>query len=153
MQENALPAAHLATRLLSKALDVSLAVSDFSIVNVVSNASVGFALNLKRFYTDHKNTGRCIYNPDIFDAVNYRDFGVVFIIFASGKCVVTGGLKKQDVVDGFNALTRDGYMEKYRCARVKKRKSSSSAGKRKSKGKAKRAKAVESVAVKAEFSD
>ena len=71
---------------------------DFKIQNIVNVTACGFALDLQRFCKQIE--GITSYEPDLFPGLTYRfkvnnDYWIVFLIFQSGKCVITGSKTQQ----------------------------------------------------------
>ena len=84
---------------------IDFKLEPIKIQNIVGNAHVllqpGERLDLDRFYTDFNVF--CTYQPNMFPGLIYRptDMSVVFLVFFSGKVVITGAKTMQDVYDSW----------------------------------------------------
>jgi transcription initiation factor TFIID TATA-box-binding protein len=76
---------------------------DFKVQNMVGTADVGFPIRLEGLVYAH--SAFASYEPELFPGLIYRLVSprVVFLIFVSGKVVITGAKKEQDLS---NALTK-----------------------------------------------
>lgn len=70
---------------------------DFKVQNVAGTADVGFPIRLEGLVYAHSNFAS--YEPELFPGLIYRlvSPNVVFLIFVSGKVVITGGKKESDL--------------------------------------------------------
>lgn len=81
---------------------------DFAIQNMVGMATVGFAIRLEGI---HYGFGQfCSYEPEVFPGLVYRMFSeqagrkTVFLIFVSGKVVVTGAKSQEQMNRDFQKI-------------------------------------------------
>jgi transcription initiation factor TFIID TATA-box-binding protein len=76
---------------------------EFKVQNIVGTADLGFPIRLEGLVYAH--SAFCSYEPELFPGLIYRLVSprVVFLIFVSGKIVITGAKKE---VDLSNALTK-----------------------------------------------
>lgn len=94
-------------------------VKNFKIQNIVGSCNVGFTIPLmKLYYHMKKYKCRVTYEPEIFPGLIYRYLGkedkndengeqnlnIVFLIFASGKMVITGAKKINQIYDSFEKV-------------------------------------------------
>ena len=83
-------------------------LEDIKIQNIVGNALVKMqkneSLDLPRFYSDFNIF--CTYQPNMFPGLIYRPttLPIVFLIFFSGKVVITGAKNMQDVYYGWRCI-------------------------------------------------
>lgn len=70
---------------------------DFKVQNVAGTCDVGFPIRLEGLVFKHSNYAS--YEPELFPGLIYRlvSPAVVFLIFVSGKIVITGGKKESDL--------------------------------------------------------
>mmetsp|Transcript_5724 Transcript_5724/g.14296 ORF Transcript_5724/g.14296 Transcript_5724/m.14296 type:complete len:177 (+) Transcript_5724:549-1079(+) len=76
---------------------------DFKVQNIVGTADCGFPIRLEGLVYAH--SAFASYEPELFPGLIYRLVSprVVFLIFVSGKIVITGAKKESDLS---NALTK-----------------------------------------------
>jgi transcription initiation factor TFIID TATA-box-binding protein len=76
---------------------------DFKVQNICGTADVGFPVRLEGLVYAH--SAFASYEPELFPGLIYRMVSprVVFLIFVSGKLVITGAKKESDLA---NALTK-----------------------------------------------
>ncbi|ACI65791.1 predicted protein [Phaeodactylum tricornutum CCAP 1055/1] len=76
---------------------------DFKVQNIVGTADVGFPIRLEGLVYAH--SAFASYEPELFPGLIYRFVNprVVFLIFVSGKIVITGAKKEMDLA---HALTK-----------------------------------------------
>ena len=79
---------------------------DFKVQNICGTADVGFPVRLEGLVYAH--SAFASYEPELFPGLIYRMVSprVVFLIFVSGKLVITGAKKESDLA---NALTKVSY--------------------------------------------
>jgi transcription initiation factor TFIID TATA-box-binding protein len=73
----------------------------------VAQADVGFSIKLEQLLDKHKQKSDCHYEPELFPGLIYRccqPAKVVLLIFASGKIVLAGAKKRQDIDAVFNTF-------------------------------------------------
>lgn len=91
---NGLLASHKALYKLNTSLGSFMVLRNFCIQNVVSSFVLGYLLNIDFFIREQTVTkyGTCNYNSDSFGGVTWEHkSGLVFVVFYSGRCVLTGG--------------------------------------------------------------
>ena len=78
------------TRLELRKLGYAARIRSFKIVNRVMNYALPHRVNVERFFADH--TGLANYDPEGFPGCAYEmpEYGVVALIFDSGKVIVMG---------------------------------------------------------------
>ena len=78
--------------------------SQFQVQNIVGSCDTGMSIDLDRILQKHDHY--CTYEPEIFPGLVYRmmDPRVVLLIFVSGKVVLTGAKKRQDVEEAFQKI-------------------------------------------------
>ena len=88
---------------LKKVGIIILSKPDFKVVNIVASASLGGMVDLEKTVVTLRKT---MYEPEQFPGLICRmdEPKVVILIFASGKLVVTGAKKDQDVYDAVHKL-------------------------------------------------
>lgn len=76
------------------------------VTNIVCTCYIGFPLNLVRIVGALMDHERVEYEPEAFPGLVCRisDPKVVFLLFSSGKIVITGGKTLDDVKAGLNVL-------------------------------------------------
>jgi transcription initiation factor TFIID TATA-box-binding protein len=84
-------------------------VHQFVVQNMVASASVGHTINLRSFYEHHSR--QATYDADLFPGLIYRDTNLpaVILLFESGKMVITGAKKEEDVFVAYNAIVPIAY--------------------------------------------
>lgn len=72
-----------------KDADVSVEIADIEIINVVCMSSINLKSSLEKIisYLDSKNAS---YEPEQFPGLIYKNWGVTFMLFSSGKVIITG---------------------------------------------------------------
>ena len=77
---------------------------DFIVQNIVGTVDVGFAIRLEGLVYAH--SAFCSYEPELFPGLIYRLVSprVVFLIFVSGKIVLTGAKKETDLSTALTKL-------------------------------------------------
>jgi transcription initiation factor TFIID TATA-box-binding protein len=77
---------------------------DFKVQNIVGTADVGFPIRLEGLVYAH--SAFASYEPELFPGLIYRLVSprVVFLIFVSGKVVITGAKKETDLSNAFTKL-------------------------------------------------
>jgi len=85
---------------LLRRLGTPCAFEAFKVQNIVCAVHCNFRLDLRALASAH--TDSCGYEPDLFPGLMYRrnagDYVIVFLLFQSGKCVITGGRSQPDIV-------------------------------------------------------
>ena len=79
-------------------------VIDFKVQNIVGTADVGFPIRLEGLVYAHSTFAS--YEPELFPGLIYRLMSprVVFLIFVSGKVVLTGAKTEKDMSDAFTKM-------------------------------------------------
>ncbi len=86
--------------------------SDFKVQNVVASADVKFPIHLERLEVDHINkkvdTSEIQFMPELFPGLVYRlkEPKMAFLIFVSGKIVITGAKSFKEILDSFEQMYR-----------------------------------------------
>mmetsp|Transcript_10174 Transcript_10174/g.24007 ORF Transcript_10174/g.24007 Transcript_10174/m.24007 type:complete len:309 (-) Transcript_10174:165-1091(-) len=77
---------------------------DFKVQNIVGTADVGFPIRLEGLVYAHSTF--CSFEPELFPGLIYRLVSprVVFLIFVSGKIVITGAKTEQDLSEALTKL-------------------------------------------------
>lgn len=118
---DALLAAHLVLHKYESKLKIFPKFHNFQVCNVVCSASLGHFLDIVSFWRDHRH--RCVYTPDSFEGVHFyfiRDpfshkRATVFVLFRSGKFVITGGTSREQLLEYFREMLP--VLRQYRCDR------------------------------------
>ena len=100
------------TRLLQR-YDIRVCFHNFKVQNIVASATLGFPVRLINIAEDH---GAFVsYEPDLFPGLVLRisDPKVVFLIFRSGKVVITGARHIEDIDASFRGVYCE-FLHKYR---------------------------------------
>ena len=94
---DALLVGYLVTRRVMKHFHIIPQLHSFCVCNIVSSASLGYAIDLPKLAKDMPT--HCVYNPESFegcrfnrstDPLNEKNC-VTFVLFSTGRCVITGG--------------------------------------------------------------
>lgn len=77
---------------------------DFKVQNIVGTADVGFPIRLEGLVYAHSTFAS--YEPELFPGLIYRLVNprVVFLIFVSGKIVITGAKTEADLSQAYTKL-------------------------------------------------
>ena len=80
---------------------------DFGIQNIVASAYVGFTINLQDIADQF--SPYTSYDPDLFPGLVFRSISpkLVFLIFRSGKIVITGAKKNEEIAVTYNSLYKN----------------------------------------------
>ena len=83
---------------------VTMKSEDFKVSNVVASVDVQFAIKLEGLAYEHGSSAN--YEPELFPGLIYRMQvpKVVLLIFVSGKVVMTGAKKVEDVLKAFKII-------------------------------------------------
>lgn len=103
-EEGALLAAYYYARALCRELSLPVNIYNFEINNVVGDFRLGYELNLDLFLSDHDLTA--LWDPENFKGLSYKPMGsekgvVSFVLFESGKGILTGGKSTQHLYSAF----------------------------------------------------
>lgn len=88
-------------------------LSNFKVQNIVGSFDCQFPINIREIYLKTKSN-KLQYEPELFPGLIYRmnKPKITFLIFRSGKIVLTGGKKREDIFEGFQKIRV--ILEKYR---------------------------------------
>ncbi|XP_037928617.1 TBP-related factor-like [Teleopsis dalmanni] len=89
---------HKFAKLIQK-LGYEVEFKDFTICNIVGVIDVRFPIGLEDLNNGHMQFTK--YEPEIFPALYYRLPTMLFLIYASGKLVVTGAKSVAAIKEGF----------------------------------------------------
>ena len=95
-----------------KSVGYPILFKEYEIQNIVGSADVKHQLSLINLYmhlikrTLYKGKNCVAYEPEQFPGLIYRmiEPNIVLLIFSSGKIVLTGGKKKDDIYNGFKKI-------------------------------------------------
>jgi len=78
---------------------------EYKITNIVANGNLGFKLSLNKLALSLDNTE---YEPEKFPGLIYRmtEPKATFLIYSSGKFIVTGIKNKEDIEKAIEKLTK-----------------------------------------------
>lgn len=87
-----------------KKLEFNVKFKGFMIQNIVGSCGVNFAINLEALLGTHGKF--CTYDPEIFPGLIYRmeQPKIVLLIFCSGKVVLTGAKKREQLDEAFKKI-------------------------------------------------
>lgn len=87
-----------------KKLGFDVKFKEFTIQNIVGSSSVNFAINLEVLQNQHQKF--CTFDPEIFPGLIYRMVQpkIVLLIFCSGKVVLTGAKKREQLSEAFTKI-------------------------------------------------
>ena len=90
--------------LVRKRMKIETTIYDFHIQNMVASANVGFPIALESLCIHYGKESS--YEPELFPGLIFRmdDCPAVFIIFLSGRLVITGAKCTQHLHDAFNMI-------------------------------------------------
>lgn len=100
-------AAHKYERQLRKIGNPSVHLTDFTIQNIVGSHDVGFQIKLESLLNQSLESKiKCRYEPELFPGLIFRmnDPKVVLLIFASGKIVLTGAKRREQIFDAYDKI-------------------------------------------------
>jgi len=77
-----------------------------AVTNMVCSYNLGYTLNLVRVVVTLMDNEDIEYEPEVFPGLVCRisDPKIVFLLFSSGKIIITGGKNMEDVKKGLNIL-------------------------------------------------
>lgn len=104
-EEEALLAVHCYLDKINRELNWDLHVLNFKVENMASSFSVGYAINIDMFFECNaaEEGGTCSYDPSLFRGCCWRPIsGLTFIIFASGKVVLTGAKSYAEALKAYH---------------------------------------------------
>ena len=81
----------------SRALMLTVSMTDFKIQNIVASVDVGFSIKLEALKETQEKFARCHYEPELFPGLIFKmeDPKVVLLIFTSGKIVLAGAKSRE----------------------------------------------------------
>jgi len=90
--------------LIRERLQLDIAIYEFEVQNMVASANVGHAVSLDKLFL--KYTVEASYEPELFPGLVFRQMEtrVVFLIFDSGRLVITGAKIEQEIFDAFHQI-------------------------------------------------
>ena len=94
-------------RSLRKIGNQNVVLTDFTIQNIVGSHDVGFHIKLESLHQQAiSNTIKCRYDPELFPGLIFRMNApkVVLLIFASGKIVLTGAKKREQIYEAYEKI-------------------------------------------------
>eukprot|EP00047_Mylnosiga_fluctuans_P007872 m.5229 g.5229 ORF g.5229 m.5229 type:complete len:199 (-) comp1984_c0_seq1:194-790(-) len=102
-EDNAYVAARKFARIVQK-LGYKVSFKDFKVVNMVARCDVRFPIRLEGLALSHSYC--CTYEPELFPGLVYRMYSpkLTFLIFVSGKIVLTGGRSREQMQEAFENL-------------------------------------------------
>jgi len=92
---------HLLDRLNEAGVD-TYDVPQVNVTNIVCSYSLGITLNLVKIMITFIDQGMIEYEPEVFPGLVFRiaDPKIVFLLFSSGKVIITGGKNMEDIQRG-----------------------------------------------------
>jgi transcription initiation factor TFIID TATA-box-binding protein len=104
-----------------KSLNYPVKLTNFKIQNIVGSCDVRFQINLYKLNSkikEHVKSSRVAFEPEIFPGLIYRLIpnksqnnennekspNIAFLIFNSGKIVITGGKNRNQIYEAFNKV-------------------------------------------------
>lgn len=107
---DALLAAHLIMYRYAAKMGIYPRFHNFRVCNVVCSVSIGPYLNIVDFW--RKNRTRTVYTPDNFEGAHFyprrnpwnHKRTTVFVMFTSGKLVITGGKSREEIEQYFKDM-------------------------------------------------
>lgn len=102
-EQQAYTAARKFARILQK-LNFDVSFKEFKVQNMVGSCDVKFPIRLEGLASSH--TVFCSYEPELFPGLIYRmqDPKIVLLIFVSGKVVLTGAKKRDEIYRAFENI-------------------------------------------------
>ena len=102
-EEEARQAARKYARILQK-LNFQVTFKEFKVQNMVGSCDVKFPIRLEGLATAHGIF--CSYEPELFPGLIYRmqQPKIVLLVFVSGKVVLTGAKKRQEIYQAFENI-------------------------------------------------
>ena len=102
-EQQANTAARKFARILQK-LNFAVTFKEFKVQNMVGSCDVRFPIRLEGLASSHSIF--CSYEPELFPGLIYRMQvpKIVLLIFVSGKVVLTGAKKREDIYKAFEQI-------------------------------------------------
>lgn len=87
-----------------KKLGFSVKFTEFKVQNIVASCDVGFPIGLDSLHAEQSSFTS--YEPELFPGLVFRmeEPKIVLLIFVSGKVVLTGAKKQQDIYQAFENI-------------------------------------------------
>eukprot|EP00055_Hartaetosiga_balthica_P018100 m.128576 g.128576 ORF g.128576 m.128576 type:complete len:185 (+) comp9452_c4_seq6:172-726(+) len=103
-EEHAFTAAKKFARIVKKTGIEEIKFLDFKVQNMVGRCDMKFPIRLEALAANHASFST--YEPELFPGLIYRmaDPSVVLLIFVSGKIVITGAKRRDDIVRAFGNI-------------------------------------------------
>ena len=91
-------------RIIRKRMHLDVNIFDFDIQNMVASANVGFPISLEKVCIHYRKESS--YEPELFPGLIFRmtHRTVVFLIFLSGRIVITGAKDPSQIKSAFNTI-------------------------------------------------
>ena len=102
-EQDSRTAARTYAKVISK-LGYNVKFTNFTIQNIVGSCGVNFNISLEGLYAS--NGKHCSYEPELFPGLIFKmvEPKIVLLIFVSGKIVLTGAKKKEQIYEGFRII-------------------------------------------------
>jgi transcription initiation factor TFIID TATA-box-binding protein len=102
-EQDSRTAARTYAKMISK-LGYDVKFTNFTIQNIVGSCGVNFNISLEGLYAS--NGKHCSYEPELFPGLIFKmvEPKIVLLIFVSGKIVLTGAKKKEQIYEGFRII-------------------------------------------------
>ena len=102
-EQDSRTAARTYAKMISK-LGYNVKFTNFTIQNIVGSCGVNFNISLEGLYAS--NGKHCSYEPELFPGLIFKmvEPKIVLLIFVSGKIVLTGAKKKEQIYEGFRII-------------------------------------------------
>jgi transcription initiation factor TFIID TATA-box-binding protein len=106
LEESALLSAYLYATALQRELRLRANVFNFETNNIVGHFELPYRLNVDLFLNDHELEAR--WEPETFKGLSYipqgeQDGAVSFVLFETGKCIITGGKSVEDLQRAYDS--------------------------------------------------
>ena len=91
-------------QLMEKRMSLQLHIYDFHVQNMVASANVGFPVSLEKICMHYGKESS--YEPELFPGLIFRmdECPAVFLIFLSGRLVITGAKCKEHIKAAFDSI-------------------------------------------------
>lgn len=103
-EEDARTACKKVAVIVSKCDHPNVRFADFKIENIVASTDVRYPVRLEGLAYEHRASSS--YEPELFPGLVYRllEPKISLLIFVSGKVVITGGRKRDDIIEAFRSI-------------------------------------------------
>ena len=90
----------------SRALVLTVNMTNFKIQNIVASCDVGFSIKLEALKVTQEKFSRCHYEPELFPGLIYKmeKPKVVLLIFTSGKIVLAGAKSREQIYEAHKRI-------------------------------------------------